>query len=103
MRNPSASRRRLLGRRDQHSGDAPNGSGVAGACAHGGRTTFAFVLKKGFAPDRGEGESNERHPHREEKTSQPVRSRLLAYQFAIHGYSSGWENVGPPSWSRLDN
>jgi len=57
---------------------------------------LAFILKKGFPPDRVEVESNERHQHRQEKTSQHVRSRLVAYQFTIHGYSLGWENVG---WS----
>jgi hypothetical protein len=67
---------------------------VPGTCADGKRTTFAFVLKEGFALDRVEVESNERHEHRQEKTSQHVRSRLIAYQFAIHGYSSGWGMSG---------
>ena len=62
---------------------------MTGARAHGDRTAFAFVLKEGFALDRVEVESNERHQHRQEKTSQHVRSRLVAYQFTIHGYSLG--------------
>ncbi len=81
----------LFGRRDQNSRNTPHARGGAtGACAHGDCAALPFILNKGFAPDRVDVESYERDHHRQEKTTQRVRSRLLAYQFAIHRYSLGW-------------
>ena len=86
---------RLLRRRDQNSRHTPHGrDGATGACTHRGCAAFAFVLKKGFAPDRVDVEGYERDHHRQEKTTQHVRSRLVAYRFTIHRYSSGWKMSG---------